>query len=539
MRELLHMLRAGGGGTAAVRRGACEAVLGLTGSADGRALLCQCVGVAALARLIGDASAALGELAVKCLVNLSADAECRARVVRGASAGQVVGACMECLRDADCSYRHACLMLLCNVAATDEGCARIMQVPLAAEAGSDGGGGGGGGGGGAAAAPAPPAAASCQGLHLRRLIQLFLQPLPAAPRAAPAGAPAPPLDVFEYAGSVLASVSARADARALLLEPDRRILPVLFPQLAAASLVRRRGVAATLRNACFETAPEALAYMLAPSVDLATALLTPLAGPARYAPEELPGMHPSLARAPSSKCRESDATVRLSCVEGLRLLAATRAGRDHLRAAKAYFVVRAFHWWLEGVDDSSSSSSASEPGAAAAGSVQSYMVTASGEGGGGGGAEEPGMGPEDEATVDAINALMQQLLREDEVPPPGSSGSASGAGPAAPQGPRPSALGGSVVESGGSGGGGGSGRERVDETGVESAARRLDELALSEARSKAAAAEQASVNSAARKALKYATVPIEVARERARKIATGEVHAGEEGSLAGPEGGPA
>jgi hypothetical protein len=445
-------------------------------------------------------------------------------------------------------------MLLCNVAATDEGCARIMQVPVAAEADSDGNSGGGGG---AAAAPAPPAAASCQGLHLRRLIQLFLQPLPAAPRAAPraapAGAPAPPADVFEYAGSVLASVSARADARALLLEPDRRILPVLFPQLAAASLVRRRGVAATLRNACFETAPEALAYMLAPSVDLATALLTPLAGPARYAPEELPGMHPTLARAPPSKCRESDATVRLSCVEGLRLLAATRTGRDHLRSVKAYFVVRAFHWWLEGVDDSSSSSaSASEPGAAAAGSVQSYMVTASGgegSGGGGGGAEEPGMGPEDEATVDAINALMQQLLREDEVPPPGSSGSA---GLAAPPGPRPSALGGSLVESSaaegggrggsggsGGGGGGGGGRERVDETGVESAARRLDELALSEARSKAAAAEQASVNSAARKALKYATVPIEVARERARKIATGEVHAGEEGSLAGPEGGPA
>ena len=499
MYELLQLLRAG---PLAVRKGACEAVLGLTGSRDGLAVVSRCGGIPALARLVGDGSAALGEVAVKGLINLSADAEYRAQVV---ACSGLVSACMECLLDSDCPYRHPCLMLLCNVAATDEGCARIMQVPLPAA---------GGGAGGAAAAPA--AAAQCQGLHLRRLIQLFLQ----APRAGGA-------DVFEYAGSVLASVSARADARALLLEPDRRILPVLFPQLAAPSLVRRRGVAAALRNACFETSPEALAYMLSPSVDLPTALLTPLAGPARYAPEELPGMHASLAGAGAGKAREADATVRLCCVEGLRLLAATRTGRDHLRSAKAYYVVRAFHWWLEGVDDSSASAAggAEAQAEAAAGAVQSYMVTAdggSGEGQGGGGLCE-----EDEATVDAINALMQQLLREDEAPPPPPP-PPQGAGAAALPGPalRPSSLGGSLVEEGGGGRARGAGR--VDETGVESAARRLDELALAEARGRAAAAEQESINSATKKALRYATVPLAEAKERARRIATGEVHGGGE-----------
>ena len=131
--------------------------------------------------------------------------------------------------------------------------------------------------------------------------------------------------------------------------------------------------------------------------------------------------------------------------------------------------------------------------------------------------------------MDAINALMQQLLRDDEVPPPPplpAQQPQGGAGAAALPEPalRPSSLGGSLVEEGGRARGAG----RVDETGVESAARRLDELALAEARGKAAAAEQESINSATRKALRYATVPLAEAKERARRIATGEVHGGGE-----------
>jgi hypothetical protein len=59
---------------------------------------------------------------------------------------------------------------------------------------------------------------------------------------------------------ILASLSRDTFARSILLEPERRILPALFPVLhGAASTVRRRGVAATLRNACFERDDRALA----------------------------------------------------------------------------------------------------------------------------------------------------------------------------------------------------------------------------------------------------------------------------------------
>lgn len=530
MRELLGMLRAPN--PLSVRKGACEAVLGLTGTREGLSMLAQCEGVPSLSRLIGDGSAAVGELGVKCLINLSADAEyCPLVCVQGG----VVAGCMDCLRDADCPYRHTCLMLLCNVASREEGCARIMQAPLQQGMASSAGAvvasaASPGAGGGAGATPAP---APCQGLHLRRLIQLFLQPV-AAKAAAPCATTAA-VDTFEYAGSVLASVSQRQDARALLLEPDRRILPILFPQLAAPSAVRRRGVAGTLRNCCFETSPEALEYMLSPNVDLATALLTPLAGPALYAPDETQGMHASLAGARASKTREVDPSVRLCLVEALRLLTGTRTGRDHLRKCRAYYVLRAFHWWLEGLDESSASPEDALAGGGGGGGgilVTSSPLPAEGK------EEEKRLCPDDEATVEAIEAIVQQLFREDEVPP---AVAGAGTGPAK-SGAKQSALGGNLVEPAGgassgsgissSGSGSGSGScARVDETGVESAARRIDELRLAESRAKAAREVQAAVNASATKHLRYATVPLEVAKERARKVANGEVHAGKEGDL--------
>ena len=71
-------------------------------------------------------------------------------------------------------------------------------------------------------------------------------------------------------------------------------------------------------------------------------------------------------------------------------------------------------------------------------------------------------------------------------------------------------------------------RARVDETGVEDAARRGDEEALRAAREAAASASQAAVDKAASQALRYATVSLEVAKEKARKVATGELHHGAE-----------
>ncbi len=42
------------------------------------------------------------------------------------------------------------------------------------------------------------------------------------------------------------------EARLILLDPERGVLAALFPQLASASVLRRRGVAGVLRNCCYE-----------------------------------------------------------------------------------------------------------------------------------------------------------------------------------------------------------------------------------------------------------------------------------------------
>jgi hypothetical protein len=448
-------------GPMAVRIKACETICGLTGGVDGRALLAAHGGPAALRLLVGSSSPALSALAVTALINLSADEDCVGAVVSCAGLVDVV---MDALRDPACAIRPRLLMLLVNLAAVEGGAAAVME-----------------GGGCAVALP---------GIHLRRLVQLFAEPV----------SPAAPEDAMEFAGAVLASVAQRADARALLLEPERRILPVFFPQLhGAASVVRRRGAAATLRNCCFEAgSEEGLRRLLAPGLGLLTALLLPLAGPARYSAEEAAGMAPALANAGAEKTREADPAVRRSLVEALGLLATARGGRDALRSAKAYYVVRAFHRWLEGVAEEDGEEDEKDRAAAARGVLlcaEPGGAAASGGGGGGGGARREPLCSDDEATVEAVYELVSQIFRTDEVPM------------GAPL-PKP--------------------RARVDETGVEDAARRGDEEALRAAREAAASASQAAVDKAASQALRYATVSLEVAKEKARKVATGELHHGAE-----------
>jgi hypothetical protein len=54
-------------------------------------------------------------------------------------------------------------------------------------------------------------------------------------------------------------------------------------------------------------------------------------------------LHPALQMLPTDKKREPDAALRLLLIEALLLLCTTRGGRDTLRAAGTYEIVRAVH----------------------------------------------------------------------------------------------------------------------------------------------------------------------------------------------------
>ncbi|RYY38437.1 DUF383 domain-containing protein, partial [archaeon] len=183
----------------------------------------------------------------------------------------------------------------------------------------------------------------------------------------------------------------------------------LLPQLQAASVMRRRGIAATIRNCAFERDEKHVKLMLSPAVDVVTALLLPLSGPDVYSDSEKAGMNPALVpRDGETRIREQDETTRLYLVEALQLLTATKRGREHLRRVRSYSVLKAFHEWLEADADAVS---ASAPASASSDSAPAgVMVRAREE-------EEEGkkLSEADEATVAAINAIVQQLFRDDEI----------------------------------------------------------------------------------------------------------------------------
>jgi hypothetical protein len=460
-------------------------VLSLTGTEEGRTLLLKNDIPAVLCRLVGDLSEGVAENAVKALVNLSADGELMQSLLKEG----MISKLMESLRDSECTWKRYVVMLIANLSQTDEGCIQLLFD-----------------------------ASTVKGLHLRRLIQYIVAPVvvPLGGRYSPMDETEAPWDAFEYVGDVIANATRLEEARRILLEPERRILPVIFPLLTSPSVIRRRGAAATLRNCCFEKDEGVVRYMLSPSVDVITALLGPLVGPdaGQYPPEDRDFMNPALFKNGARRVRESDPFVRRQLLESLLLMAGTRAGRDALRRVRAYPIVKDFHQWLEG-----------EGAPPAAGGAGDAATPAEGEASQGPDEEdETPLHAHDEAGVVAINALVQQLFRDDEWVWP--SDAAAAAAGARKRVPGDSGLVPSGVSDGGAAAASGSGaeaaaaggepspswppRKPVDETGSEGLAGLGDR-----ATAKAAVAKRMT---------RFATVPLAAAREAARSVATGAAY---------------
>jgi hypothetical protein len=244
------------------------------------------------------------------------------------------------------------------------------------------------------------------GFGLRRLVQLLLLPVKA-------GA----VDEFEHAALVLANASQIESARAILLSPERRLLPSLLPLLKSSSGARRRGIAFLIRNCVLDASQDRISYLLSESIQLITTILLPLAGDASlYRADEREAMPSVISGFDSEKKREGDGVIRRALVESLRVLAGrSKEAREHMRAIKVYPVIRAFHEWLETdaqTANNTSSSTSNDDNAA-----HDQGVTADSNTNG----EDTPLGDDDERCVEAINVLVQQLWREDEViaPPPG------------------------------------------------------------------------------------------------------------------------
>jgi Domain of unknown function (DUF383)/Domain of unknown function (DUF384) len=345
-----------------IRSGAVEAILGLSASDDGRDLLLDTDVAEKLRRLIGSEQL-ISSNVVKIFINLTAEQRLLDRILKQG----IVSLLMDQLRDEDCTYKHLIIMLLTNLSQTYEGCTQILQLGENSK---------------------------LVGLHFRRLIQYFVAPIVMKNKDGQI------VDVYEYCGEVLQNVSQIQEARDILLDSERALLPAIFPQLTSGSIIRRRGAAGMIKNCCFDVSKEHIVkYIFSPSVDIITNLLFPLAGPDNYTIGEKDGMNPRLFSHGARKERESDPKTRRAIIESLYLISTSGfTARDAMRKRRVYPVVRHFHEYLDELETEvceDESSRANESG------ENSF--------------DSPNSQSDNDFTIDAINKLMSQLLRDDEV----------------------------------------------------------------------------------------------------------------------------
>lgn len=112
------------------------------------------------------------------------------------------------------------------------------------------------------------------------------------------------------------------------------------------SHVRRKGVASTLKNVCFEAS--AHKFLLSESgANILPYVLLPLAGNEELSDEDTEGMLPDLQLLPPDKERDSDPDILVTHLETLLLLTTGREGRDIMRRAKVYPIIRDCHLHVE------------------------------------------------------------------------------------------------------------------------------------------------------------------------------------------------
>lgn len=106
--------------------------------------------------------------------------------------------------------------------------------------------------------------------------------------------------------------------------------------------IRRRGVANTIKNVCFEIPAHPRLLSVLPHI------LLPLMGSETYPDDEMDAMPDELQLLPPDKEREKDLEIMKTHLEILLLLSTTKEGRDKMRAVQVYPIVRECHL---GVDD--------------------------------------------------------------------------------------------------------------------------------------------------------------------------------------------
>eukprot|EP01138_Halocafeteria_seosinensis_P014948 gb/GECG01015259.1/.p1 GENE.gb/GECG01015259.1/~~gb/GECG01015259.1/.p1 ORF type:complete len:508 (+),score=75.75 gb/GECG01015259.1/:1-1524(+) len=379
-----------------VRRVAVANLLGMTVDESVKQQLVQVEIPRRLSRLLGDFNS-IAKDALKCLINLSDHTGSLEQLFKG----NIVDNIMSTLMEPSCENKRLCVILLSNLSHTPEGCVQILQLNDQNR--------------------------KLKGLHLRRLIQWFsLDPKGSGED-----------DEFEYVATVLQNCSQMEDAREIVLEPSRNLLSILLQQLSERSVIRRRGIAGTVRNCCFEIHKKE-DYLLSRSLRLIETIVTPLAGPEPQDIDDVEKMPREWVELGSSKRHEADAETRRLLVEALVLIAGNRKGREVMRKLCVYKIIKSLHEWIEGVHPSEESADDEQASSAVARRSARALAEEEERGTGANNNEEhisqdrvgekqprqlepdergnnteEGLNPDDEKTAYAINVLVNYIQRDE------------------------------------------------------------------------------------------------------------------------------
>ncbi|KAF1812818.1 DUF383-domain-containing protein [Eremomyces bilateralis CBS 781.70] len=172
---------------------------------------------------------------------------------------------------------------------------------------------------------------------------------------------------FDYLSYAMADLAQYPEGQQYFTRPrkdDEDIIPVtkLTVFTEHSSVIRRRGVASTIKNLAFAipTHPQLLSpippRLPTPSdfpdegANLLPYILLPLMGPEEYSDQDTEEMLEDLQLLPPDKRREPEPDIVKTHLETLLLLTTTKDGRETLRRIKTYPIVRECHVHVEDDD---------------------------------------------------------------------------------------------------------------------------------------------------------------------------------------------
>lgn len=161
---------------------------------------------------------------------------------------------------------------------------------------------------------------------------------------------------YDYLSYVFADLAKHEEGRKYFLEPrkeDSDVVPltkiIVFTEHK--STIRRRGVANTIKNVCFDVGShERLLEADNGSIGLLPYILLPLMGSEEYNEEDTDSMLDEVQLLPPDKEREKESDILVTHLESLLLLTTEKASRKRLRDVKVYPIVRELHLHVEDED---------------------------------------------------------------------------------------------------------------------------------------------------------------------------------------------